>query len=52
VRAQLAALGVRDVTLSGVCTLESPDHFSYRGERTTGRLASYVWLDGAEGKIT
>jgi YfiH family protein len=52
VRAQLTALGVRDVTLSGVCTLESADHFSYRGERTTGRLASYVWLDGAEGKIT
>ncbi|NJQ02405.1 peptidoglycan editing factor PgeF [Streptomyces zingiberis] len=46
VRAQLAGLGVAGVESSPVCTLESDDHFSYRGERTTGRLASYVWLDG------
>ncbi|AXK32649.1 peptidoglycan editing factor PgeF [Streptomyces armeniacus] len=47
VRAQLAALGVETVEQSGVCTLESADHFSYRREKTTGRLASYVWLDPA-----
>ncbi|WP_307847466.1 peptidoglycan editing factor PgeF [Streptomyces sp. F63] len=46
VRAQLAGLGVERTVSSGVCTRESADYFSYRGERTTGRLASYVWLDG------
>ncbi|MYW66252.1 peptidoglycan editing factor PgeF [Streptomyces sp. SID8379] len=45
VQAQLERLGVRDRQQSPVCTLESHDHFSYRRERTTGRLASYVWLD-------
>ncbi|MEU0070316.1 peptidoglycan editing factor PgeF [Streptomyces sp. NPDC006332] len=45
VHAQLERLGVRDRVQSPVCTLESGDHFSYRRDRTTGRLASYVWLD-------
>ncbi|MEU4130164.1 peptidoglycan editing factor PgeF [Streptomyces wuyuanensis] len=45
VHAQLDALGVRDRHASPVCTLESGDHFSYRRDRTTGRLAGYVWLD-------
>jgi YfiH family protein len=45
VHAQLEALGVRDRQRSGVCTMESRDHFSYRRDRTTGRLAGYVWLD-------
>nr|WP_199552885.1 peptidoglycan editing factor PgeF [Streptomyces sp. N35] len=45
VRAQLERLGVGDVADCGVCTRESADHFSYRRDRTTGRLASYVWLD-------
>jgi YfiH family protein len=44
VRAQLAASGVHDVSLSPVCTLESERHFSYRRQRTTGRQASYVWV--------
>jgi copper oxidase (laccase) domain-containing protein len=48
VRAQLLRAGVREVSASAVCTLESTDHFSYRRERTTGRLAGYVWLDGTE----
>ncbi|MFG2144601.1 peptidoglycan editing factor PgeF [Streptomyces sp. NPDC048696] len=48
VHAQLEALGVTDRQASSVCTLESRDHFSYRRDRTTGRLAGYVWLD-AEG---
>jgi copper oxidase (laccase) domain-containing protein len=26
--------------------MESPDHFSYRREQRTGRLAGYVWLNG------
>ncbi|MEU5309749.1 peptidoglycan editing factor PgeF [Streptomyces sp. NPDC021562] len=45
VHAQLARAGVRDRVQSPVCTLESVDHFSYRRDRTTGRLAGYVWLD-------
>lgn len=45
VHAQLDRLGVRDRQQSPVCTLESGDHFSYRRDRTTGRLAGYVWLD-------
>lgn len=45
VHAQLGRLGVRDRAQSPVCTLESGDHFSYRRDRTTGRLAGYVWLD-------
>ncbi|MFF1375433.1 peptidoglycan editing factor PgeF [Streptomyces sp. NPDC058308] len=45
VHAQLERLGVRDRERSPVCTLESGDHFSYRRDRTTGRLAGYVWLD-------
>ncbi|MET9746349.1 peptidoglycan editing factor PgeF [Streptomyces ardesiacus] len=45
VHAQLERLGVRDRTQSPVCTRESKDHFSYRRDRTTGRLAGYVWLD-------
>ncbi|MFI7386895.1 peptidoglycan editing factor PgeF [Streptomyces sp. NPDC049813] len=45
VHAQLERLGVRDRQRSPVCTRESHDHFSYRRDRTTGRLAGYVWLD-------
>ncbi|MET7474508.1 peptidoglycan editing factor PgeF [Streptomyces sp. NPDC005648] len=45
VHAQLERFGVRDREQSPVCTLESADHFSYRRDRTTGRLAGYVWLD-------
>ncbi|MEU2071119.1 peptidoglycan editing factor PgeF [Streptomyces anulatus] len=45
VHAQLAALGVADRHSSPYCTLESGGHFSYRRDRTTGRLAGYVWLD-------
>ncbi|WP_406197703.1 peptidoglycan editing factor PgeF [Kitasatospora sp. NBC_01560] len=42
--AQLAAAGVTESVRSSVCTLESADHYSYRREQRTGRLASYVWL--------
>ncbi|MFF8843671.1 peptidoglycan editing factor PgeF [Streptomyces sp. NPDC015127] len=48
VHAQLTALGVKDLRGSAVCTLESRDHYSYRRDRTTGRLAGYVWLEGRE----
>ncbi|MFF5441495.1 peptidoglycan editing factor PgeF [Streptomyces achromogenes] len=45
VHAQLDRLGVCDRARTPVCTLESQDHFSYRRDRATGRLAGYVWLD-------
>ncbi|MFJ9429811.1 peptidoglycan editing factor PgeF [Streptomyces sp. NPDC101490] len=45
VLAQLDRLGVTDRRSCGICTLESADHYSYRRDRTTGRLAGYVWLD-------
>ncbi|MEV8591916.1 peptidoglycan editing factor PgeF [Streptomyces sp. NPDC052012] len=45
VHAQLERLQVCDREQAPVCTLESDDHFSYRRDRTTGRLAGYVWLD-------
>ncbi|MFI5636921.1 peptidoglycan editing factor PgeF [Streptomyces goshikiensis] len=45
VHAQLAEAGVTNAHRSPVCTLESRDHFSYRRDRVTGRLAGYVWLD-------
>jgi YfiH family protein len=46
VLAQLDRLGVRNIRRSLVCTRESADHYSYRRDHTTGRLAGYVWLDG------
>ncbi|MBC3841982.1 peptidoglycan editing factor PgeF [Streptacidiphilus sp. 4-A2] len=47
VRAQLARLGVTVRPEPHICTLESADHFSYRREQRTGRLAGYVWLESA-----
>jgi polyphenol oxidase len=40
----LSGLGVT-VKVVGPCTAESPDHFSYRRDRTTGRFAGVVWID-------
>jgi len=45
VAAQLAEAGVREVRHDERCTLESPELYSYRRDRTTGRFAGYVWLD-------
>lgn len=50
VAAQLDAAGVQMREHSHICTLESADHFSYRRDRTTGRLASYVWLGDTPGR--
>lgn len=44
VHAQLERLGVTEREISHICTLESPDHYSYRRDRQTGRLAGYVWF--------
>ncbi|MFE7584716.1 peptidoglycan editing factor PgeF [Streptomyces gardneri] len=48
VHAQLERLGVTDRRADPVCTRESGDHYSYRRDRTTGRLAGYVWLTQEE----
>jgi len=45
VAAQLAAEGVTGVRHDGRCTIESPELYSYRRDRTTGRFAGYAWLD-------
>ncbi|WP_078503639.1 peptidoglycan editing factor PgeF [Streptomyces sulphureus] len=47
VRAQLRSAGVTTLEQSSVCTRESSDHYSYRRDGTSGRLASYVWIEGS-----
>jgi copper oxidase (laccase) domain-containing protein len=45
--AQLEAAGI-DLKASvrlRICTQESEDYYSFRGEGTTGRFAGFVWLD-------
>ncbi|MBO3752885.1 peptidoglycan editing factor PgeF [Streptosporangiaceae bacterium NEAU-GS5] len=44
ITAQLARAGVRDVRNDPRCTIESPDLYSYRRDRVTGRFAGYIWL--------
>ncbi|GIH74245.1 peptidoglycan editing factor PgeF [Planobispora longispora] len=46
ITAQLARAGVGDVRHDARCTIESPELFSHRRERPTGRFAGYVWLEG------
>jgi YfiH family protein len=45
IAAQLAAAGVRDILDDARCTIESPELYSYRRDRRTGRFAAYIWLD-------
>lgn len=42
--AQLAAAGVAHITHDSRCTVESPELYSHRRDRRTGRFAGYVWL--------
>jgi polyphenol oxidase len=45
-RQRLEQLGVSAITGGGTCTYsESGRYFSYRRDRTTGRMASLIWLD-------
>ncbi|GAA3445702.1 peptidoglycan editing factor PgeF [Planomonospora venezuelensis] len=46
IAAQLARVGVGDVRHDARCTIESPELFSHRRQRPTGRFAGYVWLEG------
>jgi polyphenol oxidase len=44
-RQRLAGLGIGQVYGGDRCTLgEKDDFFSYRRDRTTGRMASFIWL--------
>jgi len=46
-RQRLEQAGVGAISGGGACTFsESARYFSYRRERTTGRMASLIWLDG------
>nr|WP_203879212.1 peptidoglycan editing factor PgeF [Planobispora takensis] len=45
ITAQLARAGVGDVRHDARCTIESPELFSHRRQRPTGRFAGYVWLE-------
>ncbi|MBP0599649.1 peptidoglycan editing factor PgeF [Herbaspirillum sp. LeCh32-8] len=43
-RLRLGAIGVMDVTGGGLCTVADERFYSYRRDKTTGRMASLVWL--------
>ena len=43
-KASLTAVGVSDISDLKICTVESPDHFSYRRDGTTGRQVGLVSL--------
>ncbi|MBV8933687.1 MAG: peptidoglycan editing factor PgeF [Kutzneria sp.] len=43
--AQLTAAGVTDVRHDDRCTIETPELYSYRREKRTGRFGGYIWLD-------
>jgi polyphenol oxidase len=44
IAAQLAAAGIPDVRHDGRCTAESPELYSHRRDRRTGRFAAVIWL--------
>ncbi|HEV2636894.1 MAG TPA: peptidoglycan editing factor PgeF [Actinocrinis sp.] len=43
--AQLRAAGITRGVRSPVCTIESPEHYSYRREGVTGRFAGFVSIE-------
>jgi YfiH family protein len=45
ITAQLTAEGVTEIHHDGRCTIETPELYSYRRDRTTGRFAGYIRLD-------
>ena len=48
-RQRLAELGIGSVHGGGRCTVGDPGrYYSYRRDRTTGRLASLIWIDPAD----
>lgn len=45
ISAQLAAAGIPAVERDGRCTAESPELYSHRRDRLTGRFAALIWLE-------
>lgn len=43
-RQRLAMVEVRDVSGGGLCTVADTRFYSYRRDRTTGRMGSLIWL--------
>ena len=44
---QLTALGVINVSVSGICVhSDAENFFSYRRDGETGRMAAMVWIEG------
>lgn len=41
---RLSLLGVNHIYSANICTVSSPDYFSYRRDKVTGRMASLIWL--------
>lgn len=41
---RLKKLGITQVYSADICTVSSPDYFSYRRDKVTGRMASLIWL--------
>jgi len=49
-RAQLQAAGVEQIHGGDRCSFaEAEQFFSYRREGRTGRMASLIWIDPAQG---
>ena len=44
-RRRLAQAGVSRVFGGGMCTVSEPRFYSYRRDRTTGRMGAFIWLD-------
>ena len=44
-RRRLASSGVGEIHGGGFCTASDERFFSYRKDRTTGRMASLIWLE-------
>ncbi|WP_037459256.1 peptidoglycan editing factor PgeF [Shewanella sp. HN-41] len=41
---RLSLLGITHIYSADICTVSSPEYFSYRRDKVTGRMASLIWL--------
>ena len=49
--AQLTAAGITDIQHDKRCTMESPELYSYRRDKSANGFAGYIWLghDSVQG---